>query len=45
MNVPGTPFGNWRWRVKRSELKPQVARRMRKLVDLYERGDFREERK
>jgi 4-alpha-glucanotransferase len=41
MNVPGTPFGNWRWRLKHSDLKPAVARRMRELVDLYERNQFR----
>lgn len=41
MNVPGTPYGNWRWRVKQSQLKPGVAKRLRELVELYERSGSR----
>ncbi len=37
MNVPGTPSGNWRWRVGAAELTPELAQRMRHACELYER--------
>ena len=37
MNVPGTVGGNWAWRLKRSALTPQLARRLRSLTETYGR--------
>ena len=37
MNVPGTPSGNWRWRVQQDQLTPELAQKMRSLCELYER--------
>lgn len=37
MNVPGTPTGNWTWRVSNEQLSPAISRRMRTLSELYER--------
>lgn len=37
MNVPGTPTGNWTWRVSPDQLGATVAKRMRTLSELYER--------
>ncbi len=37
MNRPGRMDGNWRWRYKREELRPEMASRLRALTELYER--------
>ena len=37
MNVPGTPTGNWHWRVRERDLDPLFAERLNELVTLYER--------
>jgi len=37
MNVPGTPSGNWRWRLSESDLTTRLAHKMRNLCELYER--------
>lgn len=40
MNVPGTPDGNWRWRLdtKMHPLGPELAERLRGLVETYGRA-------
>ena len=37
MNLPGTSKGNWRWRFRQGALTPDLARRLRDLVVLYDR--------
>jgi len=37
MNLPGTPSGNWRWRVTRDAFTPELIRRLRNLTETYER--------
>jgi 4-alpha-glucanotransferase len=37
MNQPATVGGNWRWRYRAGELKPEHAQRLRALTELYER--------
>ncbi|HTW64228.1 MAG TPA: 4-alpha-glucanotransferase, partial [Bryobacteraceae bacterium] len=37
MNQPATLGGNWRWRCRSGTLTPEIARRLRELVELYER--------
>ncbi len=37
MNLPGTAKGNWRWRFRAGALTPDLARRLREMVDLYDR--------
>ncbi|HET9308080.1 MAG TPA: 4-alpha-glucanotransferase [Candidatus Sulfotelmatobacter sp.] len=37
MNLPGTSKGNWRWRCRPGALTPELARKMRELVFLYDR--------
>jgi len=37
MNLPGTSKGNWRWRCRPGALTPELARKMRELVLLYDR--------
>jgi 4-alpha-glucanotransferase len=38
MNTPSVASGNWRWRVRPRALTPQLAARLREMVDVYERG-------
>jgi len=38
MNQPATLGGNWRWRYRPGALKPELARRLRELAELYDRG-------
>jgi len=40
MNQPATLGGNWRWRYRPGALKPELARRLRELAELYERHKF-----
>jgi 4-alpha-glucanotransferase len=37
MNLPGTPSGNWRWRLQPGALTSEHAQRLRELVRLYDR--------
>lgn len=37
MNLPATPSGNWRWRLRRGLLGPEHAARLRRLATLYDR--------
>jgi 4-alpha-glucanotransferase len=37
MNRPATAGGNWRWRYRAGALKPELARRLRELAELYDR--------
>ncbi|CAN5626604.1 4-alpha-glucanotransferase [soil metagenome] len=37
MNVPGTASGNWRWRLEKSALTPELAKRLRSLATTYGR--------
>jgi 4-alpha-glucanotransferase len=37
MNQPATLGGNWRWRYRSGALKPELARRLRELAELYDR--------
>jgi 4-alpha-glucanotransferase len=37
MNQPATLGGNWRWRYAPGALTPDIANRLRELVDLYDR--------
>jgi 4-alpha-glucanotransferase len=37
MNRPGTDQGNWQWRLSAGALTPDVAARLRSLVELYDR--------
>lgn len=37
INTPGTPEGNWRWRVEKSALTEELAARIRYLSGLYGR--------
>lgn len=37
MNQPATLGGNWRWRCRSEALAPEIAARLRELVELYDR--------
>jgi len=37
MNLPGTPSGNWRWRVREEALTSAIGARLRQLVETYDR--------
>ena len=37
MNLPGTAKGNWRWRFRQQDLKPELAKRLHDMVGLYDR--------
>ena len=37
MNLPGTPEGNWSWRIKEGKLNEKVAERLAALVKKYGR--------
>lgn len=41
MNVPGTPSGNWAWRLHSRSLTPELADRMASLCRRYERVPHR----
>ncbi|RPI81574.1 MAG: 4-alpha-glucanotransferase, partial [Planctomycetaceae bacterium] len=38
MNTPGTPTGNWRWRLDRSLVTPELTERLTALTEIYGRG-------
>jgi 4-alpha-glucanotransferase len=37
MNLPGRPSGNWQFRFSWDQLTPDIVRRLRTLIDLYDR--------
>ncbi len=37
MNQPATLGGNWRWRYRPGDLKPELAQRLREMAELYDR--------
>jgi len=37
MNLPGTNTGNWQWRLQKSELTPQIAKKLAALTSLFGR--------
>jgi 4-alpha-glucanotransferase len=37
MNQPATMGGNWRWRYRAGDLKPELARRLKEMTQLYDR--------
>jgi 4-alpha-glucanotransferase len=37
MNQPGTPSGNWRWRLRPGQLTPDIAQRLGMMTETYER--------
>jgi 4-alpha-glucanotransferase len=37
MNTPSTLGGNWQFRVQKSDLTPELAKKIRKLNKLYNR--------
>jgi 4-alpha-glucanotransferase len=41
MNVPGTPTGNWTFRVAEASLTPAIAERLFALTHTYERAPGR----
>jgi 4-alpha-glucanotransferase len=38
MNTPSTPSGNWRWKVRKSQLTKNLSSRMKILTELYGRN-------
>ena len=38
INVPGVAAGNWRWRMAPGAASPQLARRLRRQMELYGRA-------
>jgi 4-alpha-glucanotransferase len=38
MNVPGTPTGNWEWRLRPHSLTPELARRLADMTETYGRA-------
>ena len=36
-NIPGTQSGNWQWRLLPDEATPALARRIRRVTELYGR--------
>ena len=38
MNTPSIPSGNWRWRVRKSQLTKKLSSGMKKLAELYGRN-------
>ena len=38
MNLPARPGGNWRWRFSATQLTPEIAARLRELVEIYDRS-------
>ncbi len=37
MNLPGTPFGNWKWRMKKNAINKSAVKRLRRLTEIYHR--------
>ena len=41
MNRPGTPSGNWRWRLHPGQLSSAIAERLAGLTETFDRLDSR----
>ena len=39
MNQPGTPSGNWRWRLQAGQLTGAIAERLAMLTETFGRAD------
>ena len=39
MNTPGTQGGNWTWRLLKGELTPALAKKIRRMTELYGRTE------
>jgi len=39
MNLPGTVEGNWEWRMQAGTASPELAQRLRRFVEIYDRVD------
>jgi 4-alpha-glucanotransferase len=37
MNLPGRQGGNWRFRFSWDQLTPEITKRLRSMIDTYER--------
>jgi 4-alpha-glucanotransferase len=37
MNLPGRPDGNWQWRLRPEQMRPDDAERLREMVRMYDR--------
>ena len=37
MNTPGTPTGNWQWKLEKGQLTEKLAERLRKMVKEWAR--------
>ena len=37
INTPGTPAGNWQWRLLKGELTPALAKEIKAMTKLYGR--------
>ena len=37
MNTPGTLGGNWRWRLKKGQLTPELEKKLAELARIYDR--------
>lgn len=37
INTPGTPTGNWRWRLPADALSPELAQSLRRMAKIYDR--------
>lgn len=42
MNVPSLSAGNWKWRLKKSDLSPELAKRIKEMTELYFRDNQEE---
>jgi 4-alpha-glucanotransferase len=42
MNFPGTTSGWWRWRMNNESLDPALARRIRRLSEVYFRAEIKQ---
>ena len=37
MNTPGNPSGNWQWRMKKGEITPELAQKIGRMTQIYNR--------
>ena len=44
MNLPGRASGNWKWRLRPGQLTSELAARLRRLAEIYERAPLAPER-
>ena len=38
MNLPARPSGNWQWRFAAGQLTPEIGKRLREMVRIFDRG-------